>query len=367
MREKKLTILMPTYNAQLYIGQAIESVLIQKTSFDYELIIIDDKSTDKSLSIAQGYQSHNTKKIRIIENDKNLGLLATIIKGYELIDTEYFCVIDPDDYYVTNDKFQKAINFLEKNMDFTIYSTNIRVVDDLKGMDNLYVEAVENEMIFDLSDFSNLRYIFVQTSGAIYRHCTLKGDVLEKMKAYLSSDLDFVFEADVFRNIAHLFQGKAYFINTVESVYRYHHGGLWSSLSVEQQTVLNIKSFLVYTSFFDNCYKWVFTKNLLYFLEKNDFKSMLDILPKYMSFEDVLYLLDLALKNSNEYQKKHNETLNTLNTIRELVESQRVNIIEKDQFIRDSHELITCYQNSFSWRITKPIRLVRRLLRILYK
>lgn len=61
MRIPKITILMPSYNKGDYIAEAIESVLIQKTDFDFELIIIDDKSTDKSLDIAKDYEKNILK------------------------------------------------------------------------------------------------------------------------------------------------------------------------------------------------------------------------------------------------------------------------------------------------------------------
>ena len=66
--EKRITILMPTYNKGEFIAEAIESVLMQKVNCGFELIIIDDKSTDGSLKIAQGYCSKYPDQIKIIKN-----------------------------------------------------------------------------------------------------------------------------------------------------------------------------------------------------------------------------------------------------------------------------------------------------------
>jgi len=54
---KKLTVLMPTYNKADSLGRAVMSVLMQETDYDYEIIIIDDKSTDGSLDVALDFQS----------------------------------------------------------------------------------------------------------------------------------------------------------------------------------------------------------------------------------------------------------------------------------------------------------------------
>lgn len=66
-----VTILMPTYNHERYISQAIESVLAQKTNYPYELLIHDDCSTDSTLAIAQNYTTkHPDKKSRFLQKKR---------------------------------------------------------------------------------------------------------------------------------------------------------------------------------------------------------------------------------------------------------------------------------------------------------
>ena len=125
----KITILMPIYNKEQYIAEAIESVLMQEMNYNFQLIIIDDKSVDKGLEIARKYQSKHPKKIRIITNEKNEGCLAATLKGYEQTKTEYFCVLDPDDYWIDKNKLQKAIDFLDTHSDFTMYVSNTYIKD----------------------------------------------------------------------------------------------------------------------------------------------------------------------------------------------------------------------------------------------
>ncbi|MCL2389504.1 MAG: glycosyltransferase, partial [Elusimicrobia bacterium] len=84
----KLTILMPCYNREPYMREALDSIFAQVTNFNYKLIIIDDASTDNSLQIAKEYKQKYPDNIELIENEKNLKLSKTIYKGYALLKTD---------------------------------------------------------------------------------------------------------------------------------------------------------------------------------------------------------------------------------------------------------------------------------------
>ncbi|MCR5164965.1 MAG: glycosyltransferase, partial [Thermoguttaceae bacterium] len=124
MQYVPFAVLMPLYNHEQDLPRAIESVLKQKTDFQYRLVIIDDKSTDNGLTVAKKYQAENPDRIEIIENEKNLGLLWSIARVYADLNCDYFAVLDPDDYYTVDDKFQRALSFLEEHPDFTCYFAN---------------------------------------------------------------------------------------------------------------------------------------------------------------------------------------------------------------------------------------------------
>lgn len=89
----KVTVLMPTYNVAPYLKEAVESVLRQSYS-DFDLLIIDDCSTDNTISVAQ---SIHDPRIRIIQNEQNLGLADNLNRGLSLIDTELVARMDGDD------------------------------------------------------------------------------------------------------------------------------------------------------------------------------------------------------------------------------------------------------------------------------
>lgn len=89
----KVTVLMPTYNVAPYVKEAIDSVLRQ-TYRDFELLVIDDCSTDGTLDVVRGITD---SRIRVAQNEHNLGLADNLNRGLSLIDTEYVARMDGDD------------------------------------------------------------------------------------------------------------------------------------------------------------------------------------------------------------------------------------------------------------------------------
>ena len=89
----KVTVLMPTYNVAPYVKEAIGSVLAQ-TYHDFELLVIDDCSTDNTVQVVQ---SIDDPRIHLVQNEHNLGLAENLNRGLTLIDTEYVARMDGDD------------------------------------------------------------------------------------------------------------------------------------------------------------------------------------------------------------------------------------------------------------------------------
>ena len=89
----KVTVLMPTYNVAPYVREAIDSVM-QQTYSDFELLVIDDCSTDNTIEVVR---SIDDPRIRIFQNEKNVGLAENLNRGLSHITTEYVARMDGDD------------------------------------------------------------------------------------------------------------------------------------------------------------------------------------------------------------------------------------------------------------------------------
>ena len=111
----KVSVLMPAYNSEKYIAEAIESILNQTFS-DFEFIIINDGSTDKTAEIVNGY-ARADKRIKFINNKKNQGLIAVLNQGLDLCRGEYIARMDSDDIAI-NDRLEKLdYLFIRSNHD----------------------------------------------------------------------------------------------------------------------------------------------------------------------------------------------------------------------------------------------------------
>ena len=106
--QPRITVLMPVYNAEKYLRSAIDSILAQ-TYRDFELLIIDDGSTDGSRDIVAGYAD---SRIRRVENGQNRGLIATLNRGLDLARGEYIARMDADDVSLP-ERFERQVDFLE--------------------------------------------------------------------------------------------------------------------------------------------------------------------------------------------------------------------------------------------------------------
>ena len=114
-----VSICMITYNHANYIRQAIEGVMMQRTSFDIELIIGDDCSTDSTRDICLRFQKTYPGKIRLNEKINNIGPIKNFIKTLGACTGKYVAICEGDDYWVDPLKLQKQVDFLESNNDYS--------------------------------------------------------------------------------------------------------------------------------------------------------------------------------------------------------------------------------------------------------
>jgi glycosyltransferase involved in cell wall biosynthesis len=126
-----VTIAIPVYNAEEYIELAIKSV-INQTYTDFELIILDDGSSDKSLEIAKGFKD---ERIRIISDGENLGLPARLNQVVELAKYEMIARMDADDF-IPLDRLEKQVDYLVRNPDVDLVSTSFAYIygEHIKGI-----------------------------------------------------------------------------------------------------------------------------------------------------------------------------------------------------------------------------------------
>ncbi|MGI5065385.1 glycosyltransferase family 2 protein [Treponema putidum] len=314
----KITILMPSYNRGAYINEAVASVLNQKTDFGVKLIITDDCSTDGSVEIIQELQEKYPEKIEIILSEKNERLLANILKAQERVQTEYFCVLDPDDYYTDEFFLQKAVDYLEKHEDFTIYSSNCMMMYENKT-EKPFIENNVKEAIFDFNDLLQDKPIITQTAGSIFRNTVYNNGIPQIIKESIGTPSETSFRDDTCRYIIHLYKGKAFFRNEVVAVYRIHKDGIWTKANQFQHNLFSVQAYYDYFRYFNYTHEEYFIRRSLFYvkecftelekiIDKREFTQTIEKSDMVRLFniivEDEKYFKEPKENNDKPYTKK---------------------------------------------------------------
>ena len=111
---------MPVYNEEKYLEEAIESILTQ-TFTDFELIIVNDGSTDSSLETIKRY---NDRRIKLINNSKNLGIAKSLNIALKEAKGKYIARQDADDVSLPN-RLEEQLKYLEANLEVGVVGTNV--------------------------------------------------------------------------------------------------------------------------------------------------------------------------------------------------------------------------------------------------
>jgi glycosyltransferase involved in cell wall biosynthesis len=119
-----VSVVMPVYNCEKYLKDAIDSVLAQ-TYKNIELLIVNDGSTDSSKKIILSYKD---PRIRFFENESNSGIVYTRNKGLDYASGEYVATLDSDDIALP-ERIEKQVDFLEKNRDYAMCGTFYDTID----------------------------------------------------------------------------------------------------------------------------------------------------------------------------------------------------------------------------------------------
>ena len=127
MKNPIISVVMPVYNGEKYLREAIDSILNQSFS-DFEFIIVNDGSTDRTEEIVFSYDD---KRIVYIKNQENLNISKTLNKGIEIAKGKYIARMDDDDISLPT-RFERQIDFLEKNKDVGVCDTWLKTFGDIE-------------------------------------------------------------------------------------------------------------------------------------------------------------------------------------------------------------------------------------------
>lgn len=125
---KLISIIMGVYNCGDTLGEALESI-VRQTYSNWEIVMCDDGSSDDTIKVAEKYAKKYGEKVKILKNDKNMGLNYTLNKCLKHARGEYIARMDGDDICAPV-RLEKEIEILEKNEDISIVSTDMELFDE---------------------------------------------------------------------------------------------------------------------------------------------------------------------------------------------------------------------------------------------
>lgn len=123
----KVSVILPVYNEEKRLASAVKSILNQ-TFTDFEFLIINDGSKDKTDDVIHSFSDN---RIRLINNEKNIGLVRTLNKGIFLAQGEYMARIDADDLALPT-RLEKQVNYLEQNSEVAVLGTAAYHNDEIR-------------------------------------------------------------------------------------------------------------------------------------------------------------------------------------------------------------------------------------------
>ena len=229
-----VTIQCLVYNHESFLRQCLDGFVMQKTSFRFEVIVHDDASTDGSAAIIREYADKYPEIIKPIFETENLyskrdGSLRRVM--YRNTRGKYVAICEGDDYWTDPYKLQKQVDFLESHPDYVMCSHRFnQYIEDKKLLEE------DDDKDFQGADYDLKNLIggkwLTQTLTLMFRRSALD---LQHFESYGMS-MDIILMYELLRN------GKGYCLPDIMAVYRYHGGGVWSEVSLNQRRLVEFKA-----------------------------------------------------------------------------------------------------------------------------
>lgn len=173
-RPTKLTVLIATFNSETVVHRALESVISQRTTFDFEILVHDDASTDQTRTVVEGILGNQPLPWRLIQAPQNLvsQSKSPLLACLDLIETPLVARLDHDDFWLSDDKLERQVELLMRYPDSVLCCTGWQIEDT-----NGRILDVPNIPGFgeEVDSLELARGNFICHSSVVYRVEALRG------------------------------------------------------------------------------------------------------------------------------------------------------------------------------------------------
>jgi len=210
-----VSIFCLAYNHEKFISQTLESFLMQKTNFEYEIVIGEDCSTDSTRNIIDQYANKHSN-IKIITDNKNVGPIENMKRTLKACTGKYIALCEGDDFWVDSYKLQKQVDFLEANPYYMVAYHDAVIIDEtgkIVSKSKLQSKYKKDAAPVDLQRGHTILFLTMMFRNVID----------------LPPELDNVIGCDAFLGVLFGQHGKGKYMPEVQpAAYRVHSGGIFS-------------------------------------------------------------------------------------------------------------------------------------------
>lgn len=218
----KVSVIMPVFNGDKYLAEAIESVFRQ-TYADWELIIVDDCSTDGTRKILDGVQD---PRVKIFHHEKNLGSVASRNGAILESSAEYIAILDADDVAKPK-RFFEEVRFLDKNPDCGVVATWVKIIDETGRPTGVVLKDTTPP---EKAPIKLLFHNFIANSSTMIRRSALPAEPFHQEAVPVE-------DVDLWWRMIHTW--KFFTLPKILTFYRKHDKGISRIYSVKKEEVMN--------------------------------------------------------------------------------------------------------------------------------
>jgi len=248
----KINVILITYNHADYIRQALESILMQETEHEVEIIVADDRSPDNTVDIIKEYENKTTFPFTYLQKEHNVGYNKNYQQAFTACTGDYVAIMEGDDYWIKNDHLQNHIAHLERFRNSSMsYNRHLRLFEDQN-----------REEIFDWDSNEDYEYVTTEQLAMGNRIgnlscCVFRGEHIRNIDPNL-------FDMEIADWMLGMYMGQfgpLLYLKEVTTAYRIHDNGQWSRMDEKEQFIRTIELINEYDKYFNYKYTEPFTKH----------------------------------------------------------------------------------------------------------
>ena len=178
-----VSIALLSYNHEPYLRRCLDSILAQKTSFRFEVIVAEDCSPDHSREILREYEQKHPELFRMVYNEKNLGPTKNAMMVQKLCTSKYVSIGESDDFWTDEYRLQKQVDFLEAHPEYIAVACNNYSVDPDGNDPKISLLRWQVNKAYSMHDFFHYGFVF-HSNTLLHRNVLpVSGERYETLRA----------------------------------------------------------------------------------------------------------------------------------------------------------------------------------------